>query len=607
MPSGLYIQVILPLRLEWEPCYYTDDSTLRIGRRVEVNFAGRRYIAVVSGVGVTPEVDASKIKPVLRSETGLDDITEEEIELWRWMAAYYLCTAGEVYKAAYPAVKTLGEEVAARAEERQEALRQRVLSLYLKRLEAVQKKIASKQLILAHKKNKDTKLYADGLEALRRYENEAEALRKRVNAASAASESQGGLFQARGKRKEAASKPLLLTGPKREEQYIPKIQKEIEEGRNVLILVPEIERTVSLKETLQGRFPGEFMLFHSALPAGKRRDVADELRSGSPCVVLGTRSALFLPLGCLGLVIVEDEHDPSYKQSDKAPRYNGRDTAIALASICKADVILGSVCPSLESLYNAMSGKYRMAETTITGEGTAAGLIDTGAERRKRGMAGPLSFKLLEAVGETAAKGERSLILCPPRAMEEIDERLKERLPSCTELVKVSNIYTSKWLDEDNVGLVALVEADSLLSRADFRADERAMQALAVFRSMSPQGRFIVQTARGDHPVYAHGTDSAKTLLKERQDFGFPPFSRIVDCICIDSNEKRRALMISEFASMLKGRCRVPVQSLPDRVRVIIAKDRQLTARKEALRDTLAAFEGERRYSGHFHLDVDPA
>ena len=132
-----YIKVILPLKLAWEPCYRISEEVRR-GDRVVVRFSGRRYTAVVSETDAVPEVDESRILPVETAERHLEPIGEKELELWRFMADYYLCSIGEVYKMAYPATKTAGETVKARAEERRELLEARTAELYLKRIKGLE-------------------------------------------------------------------------------------------------------------------------------------------------------------------------------------------------------------------------------------------------------------------------------------------------------------------------------------------------------------------------------------------------------------------------------------------------------------------------------------
>ena len=152
MEEVQYIKVILPLKLAWEPCYRISEE-VRTGARASVTFAGRKYIGVVCETGVSPEVDPDRVLPVNAVERHMEPIGEKELALWRFMADYYLCTIGEVYKMAYPAVKTAGEEVRARAEERRELMKARTSELYRKRILALEERLAKKESALAGKHN----------------------------------------------------------------------------------------------------------------------------------------------------------------------------------------------------------------------------------------------------------------------------------------------------------------------------------------------------------------------------------------------------------------------------------------------------------------------
>ena len=599
MPSGRYIQVILPLRLEWEPCYcLPEGEKARVGQRVLVPLSGKRYVGVVSAVDVVPDIDPSRILPVTSTGTGLEDITEDEISFWRWMASYYLCTVGEVYKAAYPSAKLLGEETVARSRQRRDALREKTMALYMKRLSALQDYLSRKQASLGKHANPETKVHRAIVARIESLKLECEALRKKISALEAGAQGSADLFLNSAPAKKKASKPLLFLSSEREDRYILEARKEMESGRSVLILVPEIKRASILKDRLGREFGTDLLLFHSKLTQAGRRSVAEKLREGRPCVVLGTRSSLFLPFGTLGLVIVDDEQDPSYKVSDGAPRYNCRDSAIALASSKCADVILGSVCPSLESSLNAVSGKYRL-EDARSGIASEAEIIDVKAEKRKRGMDGPLSFKLRDAVSETVASGKKAVLLAPSWLLDELGSRISASFPGSGLSIRISNINTSKWLEEDNVGLVAILGADSMLSREDFRADERALQILSVYRSVSPEGRFIIQTSRSDHPVYNLSSDTEKKLLAERKAFSFPPYTRLVDVRCPDAS------IAGMLQNALDPSCNL--LAMPDKVRIFLPRDPALASRKETIRRVCSAFEKQHGRKVPLIIDVDPA
>ncbi len=583
--------------MEWEPCYYLpEDVKVRIGQRVLVPLAGKRYVGVVSAVDVMPDIDVSRIQPVTDVETGLEDILEDEISFWRWMASYYLCTVGEVYKAAYPSLKVRGEESLARARSRRFALQEKTLQIYRKRLAATQARLDRKQVALGKHSNTGTKVYQSLAESIEALKGECDSLRRMISSLSSGTIGTKDLFTAAPSGKKA-SKPLLFLASAREEKYVSAAVPELEAGRSVLILVPEIRRAAMLREKLEHEFGDKLLLFHSGLGVAGRRRVAERLREALPCVVLGTRSALFLPFGPLGLVIVDDEQDPAYKVSDGAPRYNGRDSAISLAAMKNADVILGSVCPSLESALNAFSGKYKL-EDARTETASGAEVIDVSAEKRKRGMDGPLSFKLLDAVSAALAGGGNAVLLAPQWLLDETAAKLHRVFPGMEERIHVSNINTSKWLEESNVALVAILGADSMLSREDFRADERALQILSSFRSISPGGRFIIQTSRTDHPVYTLSADMEKRLLAERKMYSFPPYTRLVDVRCGDPS------VLGTIQDALGPSFNL--LQTTDRIRIFLPRDAALASRKESIRQACAAIERKHGRKNSVIIDVDP-
>ena len=341
MPVPAYIQVILPLRLEWEPCYRVPEgTTVRVGDRVRVLFARKEYVGAVSAVGVQPQTDENRILPILAAEEGLPKVLPDEIKFWRAVSDYYLCSIGEVYKAAYPALKIDQEEVEARARERLEA-----------RLERLKDK--------ADKARRDDtreryKAEIEAVEALLRGEKPT-AVPTPVTLSPAQETA------AETARKAFADKKTVLlhgvTGSGKTEIYLKLAQETLEKGRNVLFLVPEIALSRQLEDRIAAVFP-DVQVFHSGVSAARRSQVASRIRKPGPYLVLGTRSALFLPHHNLGLIIVDEEHDTSYKQDAPAPRYNARESAIMLGVIQQANVVLGSATPSLESLYNAETGRF---------------------------------------------------------------------------------------------------------------------------------------------------------------------------------------------------------------------------------------------------------
>ncbi len=397
MPVPAYIQVILPLRLEWEPYYSLPEGVrVEVGDRVRVLFARKEYVGAVSALGVTPRTDENRILPILAVEEGLPRVLPDEIQFWRVVSDYYLCSMGEVYKAAYPALKTGQEEVEARIKER--------LKARLERLKEKAEKARREDTRERYKAEIET------VEALLRGEAPAS-----VPAPVTLSPAQEIAAQT-ARKAFADGKTVLLhgvTGSGKTEIYLKLAQETLEQGRSVLFLVPEIALSRQLEDRIATVFP-DVLVFHSGVSAARRSQVASSVRKPGQYLVLGTRSALFLPHHNLGLIIVDEEHDTSYKQDAPAPRYNARESAIMLGVIQKAQVVLGSATPSLESLYNAETGRFvkvDLKERFHSGDEAEIRIIDTVAERRKRGMTGSFSRKLIQEITDTLDGGGQVLVL----------------------------------------------------------------------------------------------------------------------------------------------------------------------------------------------------
>lgn len=450
-----------------------DKEQVRVGDRVRVNFAGKEYVGVVSMADAGKQAEemgiVDKVKPILGMAEGLEPVTKEEIELWRQIAEYYLCTVGEVYKAAYPAQKVDKEVVQARQEalkvEREEKNRTKIADKIKKLEERAEKKAElaakarkseSRERYLAEKDMLEGEIgllvreltsmvgelcrttgsvtgYGDSVT----YHQDEEPIGGSIIETSEGTEKEISLSAAQeeaySKIKEifAKGKPALLhgvTGSGKTEIYLKLAQETLAMGKNVLYLVPEIALSRQLEDRISETFP-ELLVFHSGETMSRKREVATVLRhAGEPAegkgyVVLGTRSAIFLPHKNLGLVIVDEEHDTSYKQDSPAPRYNGRETAIMMAKIFGANVILGSATPSLESLYNCSVGRYGLVTLNKRFYDAADSdieIIDTIAERRKNGMIGNFSRKLIEHIGKCLGEHRQVLILRERRAYSPI-------------------------------------------------------------------------------------------------------------------------------------------------------------------------------------------
>ena len=204
-----------------------------------------------------------------------------------------------------------------------------------------------------------------------------------------------------------------VTGSGKTEIYLNAIQAVVAQGRGALLLVPEIALTPAMAGQFFSRFGDRVAILHSAFTDVERTDQWRRIRSGSASVVVGTRSGVFAPVRNLGLIVVDEEHDGSYKQ-EETPRYNGRDVALVRAQAAHACVVLGSATPSLESRFNAERGKYTLL--TLPGRiearpMPAVELIDMRQEFLETRQQATFSRKLIEAIGQRLENGEQTIIL----------------------------------------------------------------------------------------------------------------------------------------------------------------------------------------------------
>lgn len=363
-----YANVILPLKIKDRMTYRIPEEMPEVerGTWVEVILAGRHYFGVTAATtDKAPDIEPSKIRS-LESLPDLPAISDGDLKYWKILADYYMCCEGEILKAAYPLAVRNQAEV------------------------------------------KSRKCKAEPSPA------DFSLLPKLSSAQQTA-------FEAIRKALEAHKTALLygVTGSGKTEIYMNLAAPQIEAGRNVLMLVPEIAMSRQLQERLAKVFGDNLLVFHSRLTAPQKKAALLKLASGKPLLVLGTRSAIFLPLERLGMVIVDEEHDSSYKQDDPAPRYNGRDAAILLAAQRKADIVLGSATPSFEAMYNVASGKYIQVELTEKYHKSvepAIKLIDMRKARRLRDVKGSFSREVLNEIGKTLGRGEQVMVFRSRRA-----------------------------------------------------------------------------------------------------------------------------------------------------------------------------------------------
>jgi primosomal protein N' (replication factor Y) len=218
-----------------------------------------------------------------------------------------------------------------------------------------------------------------------------------------------------------------VTSSGKTEIYVKLIEEVISKGKQVLYLLPEIALTTQLVSRLQDYFGGKVAVFHSRYSSHERVEVWNNVLHNLPKaqLVLGARSSVLLPFQNLGLVIVDEEHEPSYKQFDPAPRYHARDTAIVLASLFKAKTILGSATPSLESYYNAKQGKYGFVELHYRYNNVLMPeieLVDLQDKHKRKRMNGHFSDRLIEEMTDTLKDGQQIILFQNRRGFSPIVE-----------------------------------------------------------------------------------------------------------------------------------------------------------------------------------------
>ena len=362
-----YIDVILPLAIR--DCYtYSIPDGLSLpapGTRVLVPLMRKEVRGIVLREH-TEEVSsdfAAKIKPILSVSETAPAVSAEQLALWQWMSSYYMCTLGEVMAAALPS-----------------GLDNRLLN---------------------PPKRRRTHIAP--------YDGPIEPMHP-LSPAQAKSADEIERFWAQGK-----DIVLLhgVTSSGKTDMYIHLIQSQLEIGKNVLYLVPEIALTTQLTSRLQHIFGNQLTVYHSRFTDAEREELYLASSRQEPHVVIGARSAVFLPIPNIGLVIVDEEHEPSYKQAEPAPRYHARAAAILLGQIHKAKVLLGTATPSVESYYLAQKGVYGLVTLTERYGGVELPeirLVDLKRQYERKEMYGHFSDPLVARIRETLAEHKQVIL-----------------------------------------------------------------------------------------------------------------------------------------------------------------------------------------------------
>ena len=438
MSKPSYARVIIDRSIHRELDYLIPEmlaEKVAIGSRVRVPFRERSALATV--VALLEESDAQGIRPIEALVGDAPVLSPKLIELGRWMSAYYCCPIETVMRSLLPQVIRRAEVgwkkqlfVSAAKEiapEEIEKLRRRAPK-QAQLLEAVSK---LRQPIAAAELLRQTSLDNQTLRALEKrgfvaLREEAVArdphgdeefvasthltLNDEQAAALTAAEE---ALAAPGK-----AKPILLhgvTGSGKTEIYLQAIHTALARGKTAIVLVPEISLTPQTVERFKSRFAETqemVAVLHSHLSEGERHDEWHKIQAGRARIVVGARSAVFAPLENLGLIVVDEEHETSYKQED-APRYHARDVAVVRAKLEGCVVLLGTATPSLESYHNAIQGKYRLLKLTQRVDNCQMPLmriVDLRLERRKEKVAAILSEKLRGAITARLEKHEQTIL-----------------------------------------------------------------------------------------------------------------------------------------------------------------------------------------------------
>ena len=438
MMKPAYVRVIIDRAIQRELDYSVPETLadrIGIGSRVRVPFRDKSALATV--LATLEQSDAKGIRPVEALVGEAPVISERLLELAKWMSAYYCCPLEAVMRSLLPQVIRRAEigwkkqlVVHPRAVDRSEIENlQRRAPRQAELLEAItklEKPIPAATLL------RKTSLDSQALRALAKrnlIDLREEAVTRDPHADEqfvASTTLELNVEQTAALKKIAdalvapeTAKPILLhgvTGSGKTEVYLQAIRAALDRGRNAIVLVPEISLTPQTVERFKSRFSeiGEAVaVLHSHLSHGERHDEWHKIHAGRARIVIGARSAVFAPLKDLGLIIVDEEHETTYKQ-EEAPRYHARDVAVVRAKIEKCAIVLGSATPSLESYHNATSqAKYELVTLTQRVDEQKMPLIrivDLRQERRKEKIAPILSEKLSQAIADRLEKREQTIL-----------------------------------------------------------------------------------------------------------------------------------------------------------------------------------------------------
>ena len=641
-----------PLRDGIPPIGY--GTATPIGCRVLVPLGKKSIIGIIYRQHEGELPASVKVRDALQIIDDTPIVTAEQLKLWGWLSSYYMCTLGEVMAAALPS-EIIDDNYSA------------ATTQYIQLSPAYLAKEAQEQLLGELKRaKKQEQLVRDFLRLAQNYQVERRVLLEQSGVSGAILRTliDKGIFleeerpisrlrQYTGEtqmphaldsqqsraiteiRESWQEKNVTLlhgvTSSGKTEVYIHLIEEVLQLGKQVLYLVPEIALTTQLTDRLQAVFGDRLVVYHSKFSNAERVEIYHEVKGDEAMrrearVILGARSAIFLPFSNLGLIIVDEEHEPSYKQQDPAPRYHARSAAIMMAGWYGAKVLLGTATPSIESYHNALSGKYGLVEMTERFQGLQLPqitLIDLQRQYHRKEMYGHFADPLVYRIREELAKGKQVILFqnrrgyapflqcpscgevpkCPncdvsmtyhkanrtlvchccghstsapnhcPKCKTEYrtqgfgTERLEEEIqglfPEARVLrmdldstrkkdayqtiidrfakhevdILIGTQMVTKGLHFNDVSLVAVLQADSLLNTPDFRSYEHAFQMLEQVSGRAgrtgSQGEVMIQTFDPKNSLYQHLIQHDyqglyAEQIAERKAFGFPPYHRMI-------------------------------------------------------------------------------
>ncbi|MDQ2824032.1 MAG: primosomal protein N' [Verrucomicrobiota bacterium] len=437
-PKLTYVRVVIDRAIHRELDYLVPETLIErvdVGSRLRVPFRDKSALATV--VAVLDQSDASGIRPIEAVVGDAPVLSPQLLELGKWMSTYYCCPIETVMRSLLPQVVRRAEvgwkkqlfvqPVRKIDNEEIEKLRKRAprqaelldaiakLTAPVPAAELLRNVSMDNQTLRALVKRGFAELHEEAVERDPHGDEQFIATADlQLNAEQALALKQ--VIQALDSPE--TSQPILLhgvTGSGKTEIYLQAIDAAVARGRTAIVLVPEIALTPQTVERFKGRFANvqdAVAVLHSHLSEGERHDEWHKIHSGRARIVIGARSAVFAPLKNLGLIIVDEEHETTYKQ-EEAPRYHARDVAVVRAKIEKCAVVLGSATPSLESYHNATAGKYHLAPLTQRVDQQQMPLmriVDLRRERRKEKIAAILSEKLRAAISDRLEKREQTIL-----------------------------------------------------------------------------------------------------------------------------------------------------------------------------------------------------